>query len=394
MPVIALEASLTSVSPQNAVFLLIGALFGAVFVLDGWRGSVTTKDFKSSPRVKALIWVVGGLLAATITGFSKIGAQLADGEGRWVVIAMYLGGFLITVLFSLTTLTLILLAQLVWCHLRSSRAFSDAAGFPFLPIVEYLHNGYECFVASRAEGLARFEASEAESYRAYLADYADILGRLVVEVNGFREKVGNVDIIEHEILQAVANLTRKLLDDSSVTANYMRAHSANHCPARIKAHLCFAFGNHERYSHYLSLVQSSTNRDRESIALPVEPNESLGNHECILPGAPFAFRRNRPIYIPDTEQIEYPVELPHDIVQALRDYFQRKTFKSFLSLPIVGKEGLPIGILNIDSHRKAAFGKKWEESEFISTTVLPICALLGTIIAIETGNEELGRQEG
>jgi hypothetical protein len=120
--------------------------------------------------------------------------------------------------------------------------------------------------------------------------------------------------------------------------------------------------------------------EREIFALPVEILPEPGKPDCVLPGAPFAFRQNKIVSVEDTSRIDYPKGLPGPQVAELKSYFESKKFKSFLCVPILGREGMPVGVLNIDSGQKAAFGTEQDELESLSATVIPFCMLLGVII--------------
>jgi hypothetical protein len=49
-----------------AIGALVGFALGIFYGYDGWRGSTEAVDLKDSPRVKNLLWVLGGAFSATI----------------------------------------------------------------------------------------------------------------------------------------------------------------------------------------------------------------------------------------------------------------------------------------------------------------------------------------
>jgi len=176
-------------------------------------------------------------------------------------------------------------------------------------------------------------------------------------------------------------MEKRLHPSERPNVNFMRAYKAADCPAEIREKCRFADRDADRYSHFLAMVQYATDVEREVFSLPVEMQPGLGKPDGILPGAPFAFRQNRIVSIEDTSRIEYPKGLPGPLAGELKAYFSGKNFKSFLCIPILGKDGMPVGVLNIDSHRRAAFGTEQEELESISAIAIPFCMLLGAIIS-------------
>lgn len=372
-------------SPLEISFLIFGIVIGLLFVIDGWRGSPKSRDFRGSPRIRALLWVFGGLVSAFLVDIRKLGIALPDDKSR--IIELYLAGFAGAAAAALLCMIGILIAQAFWSRTRRTASIADTTAYPFLPVLDYLHYGYSQFQETRNQQLEKYADSEADHYRKYLAGYTSDLAVAIVAVNNLRDNGGDASTISRILLRSIGQLTQDLLHVSPLNVNYMRAYDASHCPEPIKQQLRFVFGDSNRYSNYLALAQYANDMDREGFSLPVEPDEVSKKAACLLPGAPVAFRRNQIVCIEDTAKIDYPSGLNAEVVQNLKAYFQNKKFRSFLSIPIVGKTGLPVGVLNIDSNQKAAFGKNEAERESIANTVLPFCALLGAIISLEGDNQ-------
>ena len=363
----------------ETIFLVFGMIVGVLFVIDGWRGSPKTRDFRASPRIRAFTWVIGGFISTLVLDIKKFGVNLPDDKVG--ILGEYLFGFAIAVGLTLLVTIAILVVQAIWSQPQRKRTLSNITGFPFLPILHFLHYGFDRFCEVRDAGLEQQELSESEAHRQYLTTYSGELAAAIATVNHFRETGGDADTVARLILRSIAQLTEKQLHLSArLNVNYMRAYEAQSCPDGIKEKSRFVYGNTARYSHYLALVQYANDLEREVFALPVEPVDGSGKIGCLLPGAPVAFRTNQMVYVEDTARMEYPASLERTIVQSLKIYFEGKKFKSFLSIPILGRDGMPVGVLNIDSNQKGAFGKSEEERESIAITVLPFCALLGAII--------------
>jgi hypothetical protein len=369
--------------PSNrleTVFFVLGLIVGALFVLDGWRGSPKTRDFKSSPRMKAAAWAVGGLLGALLLDVKRIGVTLP--EDKLGICWEYLFGFSIAAMVALSISTLTIFVQSARSHSQRKPTLANATGFPFLPITDYLHYGYDRFREIRDAAIDQVEVSEADAQRRYLITYSGELATAVASLNHFRETGGDSYAVARLILRSIAQLTESQLHLSTrLNVNYMRAYPAQTCPPTIKDRARFVYGDPTRYTHYLALVQYASDVEREVFSLPVEPMDHSGKLSCVLPGAPVSFRTSKMVYIEDTTHMDYPASLDRTIVTNLKEYFAGKKFKSFLSIPILGGDGTPLGVLNIDSNQKKAFGTTEEERESILITVLPFCSLLSAIIS-------------
>jgi hypothetical protein len=47
-------------NPAYALGALVGLCVGVFYGLDGWMGDTADVEFKDSPRVKNMLWVLGG----------------------------------------------------------------------------------------------------------------------------------------------------------------------------------------------------------------------------------------------------------------------------------------------------------------------------------------------
>lgn len=255
-------------------FAVFGAFIGVLFVVDGWRGSSKNKDFKDSPRIRALLWVVGAAVGSFFIDLKKFGVQLPQDSSE--VFAAYFLGFIFAVVFVLLTSVLVFLVQNIWNKAHHRRTFAESADLPFLPIMDYIHYGYSQFKESRAAGLAEHVSGDTARYRKYLIDYADELATAVSSVNYFRATSGATSSVAKPILRSITRLTQDLHRVSKINVNYMRAYPYRRCSEEMKSSLRFAFGNPAHYSHILVLAETASNIDREGFSLPVEPVRSSG----------------------------------------------------------------------------------------------------------------------
>jgi len=363
----------------ESFFLLFGIVVGVLFVLDGWRGSRKAMNFRASPRIRAFGWVIGGLIGTFVVDIKKVGVSLPDEKSG--LIAEYLFGFAGAAALTLLGFMVIFLIQMLWSHRERRATLANQTGFPFLPIADYLHYGFYRFQKVRQEGLLAQEASEVEAQRQFLSLYIAELATGITEVNRFREIGGDPDTVARMLLRSIAQLVEKRLHPSErPNVNYMRAYKASECPAEVREKCRFMHSDEARYSHFLAMVQYASDVEREIFTLPVEIQPEAGKPDSILPGAPFAFRQNRTVSVEDTGRIDYPKGLPGSLAGELKGYFAGKNFKSFLCIPILGKDGMPVGVLNIDSHRRKAFGTNEDELESNFAIAIPFCMLLGAII--------------
>lgn len=370
-------------SPE-VIFAVLGAVVGVLFILDGWRGSAKPVNFLQQPRVRAFLYMFGGFVASAISSLTRAGAVLPGDRSR--VIEMYLLWFVTVGGCTLLLVSLVLLLQMAFTAYGRRHALSRSADLPALPILDYVHYGYSQFLARRDAELNRHDASEAARYREYLETYSQGLAVAFQQVNHLRKTREGSSPVAVLILSAIKTVMEDFLEIPKTNVNYMRAYAAGECPETIRKRVRFAFGDHARYSHYLCLVEYAKQHGKEVFALPVESAQSPLARSGLLQGAPVAFQLNKPVYIRDTARIEYPKGIPAKMVAELKEYFRDKPFQSFLSIPILGAGGFPVGVLNIDSDHKYAFGRRDDQLEYIAAIISPLSGLLGAIIAM--GDED------
>jgi hypothetical protein len=369
--------------PNDAIeyaFMVFGLLMGVLFILDGWRGSSKVTDLRNAPRVRALVWATGGAIGTFALDLKRIGLNLPEDRSR--LFAVYIEGFALAA-FAVFMLSLLYFwGQSAFTAIFRRSNFPTGADTPSIPILDYVFYGYGCFRESRDKELTASRSAEAAKCREFLAAYAGELASSVSLVNYLKEHHGEADPVARAILGSLARLLERSLR-IKINANYMHAYEARSCPPEIIRRVRFASGNQDRYSHFLALTSYAYESEKETFVLPVEAADHPEADNRLLPGAPVAFSSKKMVYIEDTGAIEFPNGIDESTRNSQRQYFRAKKFKSFLSIPILGVDGEPVGVLNVDANQKSAFGQSEDEIEAISTTVLPFCALLSAIIVSE-----------
>ena len=95
----------------ETIFLVFGMIVGVLFVIDGWRGSPKTRDFRASPRIRAFTWVIGGFISTLVLDIKKFGVNLPDDKVG--ILGEYLFGFAIAVGLTLLVTIAILVVQAI-----------------------------------------------------------------------------------------------------------------------------------------------------------------------------------------------------------------------------------------------------------------------------------------
>src|ERR1700691_235628 len=78
-------------NPMYAIGALAGLGLGIFYGFDGWRGSTEDLELKDSPRVKNLLWILGGAFSAIIGDVKAIDATAK----KPVLLLLYFAAFLI-----------------------------------------------------------------------------------------------------------------------------------------------------------------------------------------------------------------------------------------------------------------------------------------------------------
>jgi len=368
-------------SPLEACLFIIGVAMGLLFALDGWSGSRTTKSLKDSPRLRNFKYAAGAAFVAFIADLKTLG--ITTGKDR--LLHVYLEGFSF---FSILTIGGI--AAVIWYQFRALRRELPGISFPGSnPWLHYIIYGYSDYVeklTAAKEAQAQIRSTELADYQkfiqGFLTEYNKQVTRSIAATNyalngtpEVRRQTAQSILIA---VEAVIMAYNKRRDGLKINVNYMRACRIEDATDAMKAQTRFFHGEWSDYEHLLVLEQYASDQESETFGLAVR-KRAKDAEDYLLPGAPTAFYHNRAVIVDDTGHPAFAKKLAVAVAAEIRRYFSGKTFKSFLSMPIIHHPA-QCGVLNIEASQEHAFGRNAEEREAIVSLVSPLCYLLGYLI--------------
>lgn len=356
--------------------LLLGFLLGLFYGFDGWRGSAENLPFNQTPRVRNLLWVVGG-------AFSSFAASLFYGDvSRPRVLLFYLIGFIVGGLGSVVGWGILILFKYSYIRFRHPEDYPPQ---PFSPVFDYFQYGYHFVKKDYAEGLKRLNEQNSKKRRELLPAYAEQVSLAVAAVSSYLSDPTDKKRfdITRSILKAICAVMRLYhvqVRALSFNANCMVAYQRDDAPDEMAKRLKFAWGDLSRYDYYLSLYAYAEPKGVQNFALPVEPKNDPHSWRKMLPGAPEAFLINETIIIDNIRKLSYADAIPFEIREEISVYFKkRRTFESFACVNIV-YGGRQVGVLNIECSTKNIFGRGQKHKDELQSLLFPFCFLLGFLI--------------
>ncbi len=151
----------------NLATALTGVLTGVIFFVDGWRRSPREiLPFHKTPRITALVWVIGG---GGISGLLAYGAK----EGRSEAMIAYVVAFGLTVIASLLLSGLLVATYYVVRYSRP-RSFKLAVADTIPFTLFFLANGLDALLErlkAEEESRANTEIEGLERSRLYVLQF-------------------------------------------------------------------------------------------------------------------------------------------------------------------------------------------------------------------------------
>lgn len=361
---------LTSLNHPVYIFgAVIGIIIGIYYGFDGWRGDTAELPFQETPRVKNLIFILGGGFTAAI-GDIKALDEHAD---RLLLILAYIIACLLAGSAIVLFWGLIVAFQrgyASWQKKDYDYKFWDAVG-------DYFFYGYRYY--RRRADLAK----DNQSVRFHL-NYLDQLTRTITAAGGIKPAATmevRLQVVRSilSFVAAVISVYHRVSEDDNhgIRANVM-LHKA--CDDQLRARLLFAGTDRNQIANCLVLIAYDVDDNEPGIVLPV-PNPEPGAIETALPGAPTAFLHpDGHVEVDDTSQITFAAHIPDPIRSEVNTYFAQRIFKSFGCIRIIGG-GRTIGVLNVEARLTNVFGNTEIEKRKIVRYLLPFCAALGIVLA-------------
>ncbi|MBI2132957.1 MAG: hypothetical protein HYT99_09185, partial [Candidatus Tectomicrobia bacterium] len=242
--------------PTEFAAMLIGAFIGLIYTVSGWKGSGKDTQLSQDPRIKNLLWAVGGLFAVLMADWQKLFSTSTNiDKGR--LFAFYAFSMLLV-----SALTLFFFCLAIRKEVNSLRKKLDIADLPdpTTAIMNYIHFGY----SSHSEHMEKLENSAvvalAEKYRRLssrvlpvtIAAHANAIERLRKE---FSQQF--YDTVVDTMLQAMASIVKEWADNNGnlvVNCNLMVAKPYSEKSAADDHELQYRWGDENRYGHILTLT--------------------------------------------------------------------------------------------------------------------------------------------
>jgi hypothetical protein len=348
-------------NPVYAFGALVGLAIGAFYGFDGWRGSTADMEFKDTPRMKNLLWVLGGAVAAL---FGDIKAMDPKSEHPRLLLYYFLS-FLVMAAMVIVIWGVVVAFERVVAHRRRNTdgyELSDALG-------DYFFYGYRYYRERRSEARNNWQTLFFAAYSTQAAYAVAASGAVTVE---------NRLQMAQSILQNISTVVRSYHRDSAdedklgIRANVMILRP---CNEEFRKLLRFA-GESQVVDKCLALAASDRNDYPQAMALPV-----AGNSRDMLPGAPLAFSDEDGYdVIDDTSRINFKPGVPEAVQVEIVQYFKEQRFHSFASIKIFARRNA-IGVVNVEGRVKELFGGSSEEKKRMVQLLLPFCSALGIIYA-------------
>jgi hypothetical protein len=363
--------TIESATGLELAFGLVGALIGVVFVAN-WRGSLKPAEMKHDPRVKNLGWAVLVFLASFLGRWEKI-FDLDDlKEHRLGLVVAYTLSLFGAVFAGLLIIAVVIYVRTVPLMRRLSRPSSDALAF----VLDYLHYGYQYYrqecASAQEEPLSRFRELNAKAATLLAADILSVERYVANPSNDLRATVCK-NILEHVCL-----IVQTYTEEDTLNANIMVAIPTQDAEEPDWALTQFMYQPRDHYAYLLMLRDYAYPADQQHFAVPVEDPARVPDWpDWTLLGAPRAFLERKDLVV-QTSGLEFARNMPKDMKLKSQAYFKRRDFKSFACLIIPGAgDGVPRGILNVDSRREHIFEESEDIQNEIARALRPFCALLG-----------------
>jgi hypothetical protein len=361
------------------VFTLLGGIVGLFFGLDGWRGSDDASPLERTLRMRNLGFVVGPLLA-TFIGDLKFG--FFDEGSKPRLVALYVITLVLGLLLIVGSTYVFLLVKFSYYKYFKPEYHPPP---PFSPVNDYLYYGYSLHKRNWERALAQ-SRRDAIDYRNrdVLPKYAELLAGAVAMVSHFLNNQTEDlrrDTIKR-ILRTMCDAVRAYRrhpGSIKINANLMTVYETDERPEIWQKKLKFFSGALGDYSRVLLLDVYAYEEGAQDFALPVTDRHVPQAEDKVLPGAPEALNQNRTVVVDDTGKIQYPSYVSPALRSEMKSYFRKMGFKSFASL-IVTNSGNQVGIVNIDTSVKFAFGKTQQEKDQVTHLLVPFSVLLGFLV--------------
>jgi len=366
----------------EVVVLVLGCLIGLIFAFSAWRGSTKDTPLKEDPRIKALLWGLGGLLVTLLGDWDGLLKGSTIDKPR--LLSFYASGFLGVAIIAITSTAGVILVRSWWERRTNPSEYPEQ---PFHPVIDYLSYGYQYYMKEYQEAVIRKRARDSVIFKDFMGHYAVILAAHVALVGRYLDSPTpevRKDSCKR-LLEQICMVAEPYLKEGHeyyANANYMVAVPYKDTTEEERKSLHFGWGDPSRYSHLLILEDYAYPGTTApgKFALPVEDPEKTNDYlELTLPGAPEAFLRKDALAVGGN--ISFDKRVPVEIQEKIKQYLARQKFTCFISLIIPGPgDYMPIGVVNIETNHQKILQAKEETRTELAKILQPFCMLLGVVL--------------
>lgn len=348
---------------------------GFLYAVSGFSDPGKVDDLSKNPRVKNLIWLLGGAATVFFADWKIMSGEAIDASLRGVLVSDYAEAALGT-----TALVLAIFSLSIYVSMLSAARRTPAlAGRAGDLVLEYITSGFRAYEARRntLEADAGQELATADALGAVGTAVSVLL-----TVTALERHRPDQDLRDNIIDQGLAAIedTVKLFGagvaDLGLQTNYMIRVTADRIAG---AALLFAPGDAQGYDSFL-LLRRYRSRPAEPIALPIaKSNES----NRVLPGAPMAVLGGEACVL-NAARLDFRADVPAATRAEIKSFFERAGYKSVLSVPLVWERRV-VGVVNVESNHIDLVGKGPDIIRKIGLALAPYCVILGELVSRSEG---------
>ncbi len=347
-------------NPLYALGIIVGFALGIFYGFDGWRGSTADLDFKDSPRVKNLIWVLGGAVVAFLGDIRTIDPT----ANKALLLFDYFLAFIVGLVAVVVLWGIVIAVSATFRKRSPNYSISDAVG-------DYFFFGYRHYRQQVEEKGFQRTGDDAETFHnQYITQLAYAISAAGANTT-VQTRLNFVQQILRNITTVVNSYSRG--ENRGIRTNIMVVLD---CTNEMREKLKFV-SKDDRAKVTRCLVLKAYDEGFLDLVLPLPMLSEISN---ALFGAPKAFLDDSGIdIVDDTKRINFDSTISTPIQEELRKYFDARQYRSFASIKVFG-QGSPIGVVNIEAREPYVFGRTKEEKERIARYLLPFCSTLGIIL--------------
>ncbi|MEI9904384.1 MAG: hypothetical protein WDN06_10725 [Asticcacaulis sp.] len=347
--------------------VIVGVVLGALLAISGFGDAARPTTFWDHPRVKNLLWALGGV------GFLGILKPYQTKSAVDILDLMSRYGISLTMAFviciALITALIVVDAECA----KPNRAALRGNGLHLA--LQYVAYGFAKYNEAQKELLS---TSTSALDKETLSKYGGLVSVAMGEAHGAdRSDKPELERKIARALQSIEDIIR-LFDGSGaelkLNSNYM---------VQVPRDKVGSLGlvkflpkvNNERYVHFLALRSYQTGEQKE-VYLAIEPAD---RQAALLPGAPTAYSKRQADII-NCKTVKFARQVPTTTKKLVEEFFSREDYASVLCLPLLSGSNA-IGVVNVESNRKDVVGADPKLIDQIIPAVTPICLVLAELIS-------------